>query len=302
MHGSAQVVTIAHFSDAHALRLTGAWPLWFFNKRIAGGANLLLKRRNKHPIRLFEALVEDLNRVRPDQVVVTGDVTNLSLDSEFEAARGLLDRITAGALSVTVIPGNHDAYVWSAFLRRSFERWMAPYATGDGARQGSNPVWPLVRVRGPVAIVGISTARPSPVPFADGRVGARQLAAVEEALGRLGSEGKFRVVLIHHPPLDNRHVWLRGLRDRKALQEVLARVGAELVLHGHEHRDLRSEVQGPRGPIPVIGVGSATYDDPRPERRARYNLYRIDPSSGRFEVESRVHDAASGEFMAAKAT
>jgi hypothetical protein len=91
---------------------------------------------------------------------------------------------------------------------------------------------------------------------------------------------------------------LRGLRDRAQLAGVLARVGCELVLHGHEHRDLRRELVGPTGPIPVIGVGSATYDDARPERRARYNVYRVE--HGRLAgVETRVHDAAAGTFQAA---
>jgi 3',5'-cyclic AMP phosphodiesterase CpdA len=286
------VVTLAHFSDVHALSLAGVSPLAFLNKRVFGGINLLVHRRNRYPVRHFEALVEDLNRVRPDHVAVTGDLTNLSLDAEFALARALLDRIALGPSGVTVIPGNHDVYVWAAKLRRTFERSLAPYASSDGA--DGEPRFPIVRERGAIALVGISTAVPSPVPFATGRVGHGQLDAVEEALGRLDGR-RFRVVLIHHPPVRNRHVLWRGLRDRDRLAEVLARVGAELVLHGHEHRDLRSSVSGPRGPIPIVGVGSATYDDPRPERRARYNLIRID--GDRFTVETRVHDAATGRFV-----
>jgi 3',5'-cyclic AMP phosphodiesterase CpdA len=90
---------------------------------------------------------------------------------------------------------------------------------------------------------------------------------------------------------------LRGLRDRGALQELLARVGAELVLHGHEHRDLRRELDGPRGKIPVIGVGSGTYDDARRERRARYNVYTI-ADQRLVSVETRVHDKGTGGFVA----
>src|SRR5438552_13665155 len=135
------MTTIAHFSDVHALGLRGVSPLAFLShKRLAGAANLLFNRRSKHPVALFEALVDDLNRVAPDEVVLTGDLVNLSLDSEFVLARGILDRIARGPAHVTVIPGNHDVYVGSAERARAFERHFAPYliSDGDGAEPGES--------------------------------------------------------------------------------------------------------------------------------------------------------------------
>jgi len=287
-------VQVAHFSDVHALSLEGTRPWAFLTKRVAGFANLRLKRRDKHPVRLFEAMVDDLNRRPPDEVIVTGDLTNLSLESEFKLARAILDRLTIGPSHVTVVPGNHDVYTLDALLRHPFRRAFRPYAESDTPAEEQ---FPLVRVRGEIAIFGVSSARPSPVPFADGRVGASQLAALERALS--AHAGKFRILALHHPPYTNRHAFLRGLRDRTALQAVLLRAGCELVLHGHEHRDLRQELQGPSGPIPVIGVGSATYDDARPDRRARYNVYHIEHNR-LARVETRVHDAATGLFKGCK--
>lgn len=285
---------IAHFSDVHALALDGVRPWQFLNKRVAGLLNLKLKRREKHPVRLFRAIVEDLNREPVDHVVVTGDLTNLSLLPEFRLAREILDGLRLGPEHVTVVPGNHDVYTLGALQRKVFWDTFAPYATSDA---GAGVEFPLVRVRGELAVIGLSTALPSPPPLADGWVGRAQLAAVEEKLAALA--GKFRVLLLHHPPYTNRHAVLRGLRDRGALQKVLARVGAELVLHGHEHRDLRRTLPGPGGgEIPVIGVGSGTYDDHRLERRARYNVYTV--ADGRLvSVETRVHDAARDRFVAA---
>jgi 3',5'-cyclic AMP phosphodiesterase CpdA len=281
---------LAHFSDVHALDLAGARPWSFLNKRFAGWLNVALNRRGKHPVALFEALVDDVNTQALDHVVVTGDLTNLSLPSEFERARGIIDRIALGPEHVTVVPGNHDVYTLSAMLSRSFERHFEPYARSDEPRGAT---FPTVRVRGEVAFVGVSTALPSPVPLADGWIGRNQLDAIEDALARL--DGRFRVLALHHPPVDNRVAILRGLRDRGRLQEILARVGCELVLHGHEHRDLRASIDGPRGPIPVIGVGSGTYDDARAERRARYNVYTIE-GKHLVSVETRVHDASTGRF------
>jgi 3',5'-cyclic AMP phosphodiesterase CpdA len=285
-------MVIAHFSDVHALSLEGVRPWAFLNKRLAGFANLKLRRRNKHPVELFRAIVDDLNAQPPDEVIVTGDLTNLSLPPEFALARSILDGIALGPAHVTVVPGNHDIYTWSARRGQLFAGAIAPYALGDGAREVA---FPSERVRGEVAIIGVSTALPSPPPLADGWVGRAQLEALEAALVR--HRDRFRIVAMHHPPVTNRHAFLRGLRDRRALQEIIQRVGCELVLHGHEHRDLRAELDGPDGKIPVIGVGSGTYADPRPDRHARYNVYRVDGKK-LVSIETRVHDPATNRFAA----
>lgn len=284
---------LAHFSDVHALSLDGVRPWQFLNKRVAGYLNLRLKRREKHPVALFRAIVADLNARPVDHVVVTGDLTNLSLRPEFELAREILDGIALGPSEVSVIPGNHDVYTLGALQEKLFRRFLQPYATGDGAAAAA---FPFVRVRGEVAVIGLSTALPSPPPLADGWLGAAQLAALDDALA--AHDGKFRVLLLHHPPYTNRHSILRGLRDRKRLQAILAARGCELILHGHEHRDLRETLPGPRGDIPVIGVGSGTYNDARADRRARYNVYTIE--GGRLVgVETRIHDVGSDRFIAA---
>jgi 3',5'-cyclic AMP phosphodiesterase CpdA len=283
-------VRIAHFSDVHALSLEGVRPWQFLNKRVAGYLNLRLNRRDKHPVRLFRAIVDDLNARPVDHVIVTGDLTNLSLEPEFRLAREILDGIAIGPSAVTVVPGNHDVYTLGALRDRFFWDLLAPYATSD---EGTAVEFPLVRVRGDIAIIGLSTAMPSPPPLADGWLGKAQLAALEEKLAAL--DGKFRIVALHHPPYTNRHALLRGLRDRGRLQKLLAKLGAELVLHGHEHRDIRVTLPGRDAPIPVIGVGSGTYDDRRRERRARYNVYTVE--NGQLAaVETRVHDADADRF------
>ncbi len=282
---------LAHFSDVHALSLDGVRPWQFLNKRVAGYVNVRLHRREKHPVALFRAIVDDLNAHPVDHVAVTGDLTNLSLRPEFELARAILDEIALGPTEVTVIPGNHDVYTLGALSEKLFWELLAPYATSDGKAAVE---FPLVRVRGDVAIIGLSTALPSPPPLADGWLGRAQLAALDARLAEL--DGKFRVVLLHHPPYTNRHAILRGLRDRRRLQAIVARRGCELMLHGHEHRDLRVTIPGRDGPVPVIGVGSGTYDDARADRRARYNVYTID--RGRLVgIETRLHDPTTARFV-----
>lgn len=287
---------IAHISDLHAFELkdTSLWQ--FVGKRSLGLLNMWRKRAAGHPLRILDALFRDLNRVPVDHIVATGDLSNLSLPSELARARSAFDSLHLGPAQISVIPGNHDVYVWEAYLRRTFEQFFAPYCAGDAPTDPSQR-FPYVRVRGPVAIIGCSTALPSPPPLADGWLGRRQLTALRRALSE--NADRFRILLIHHPPLPQSLDILRALRDRRALQQILREVGCELVLHGHEHRDVRSTLLGPRGDIPVIGVGSGTYSDPRPDRVARYNIYTIvEKGDARFDlqVEQRVYSAAADAF------
>jgi 3',5'-cyclic AMP phosphodiesterase CpdA len=146
----------------------------------------------------------------------------------------------------------------------------------------------VVRVRGPIAIVGLSTSLRTPWFTAWGRLGDDQLARLEAALSDPRLADKVRVVAIHHPPAGKRAASrIRGLKDHRAFAEVLARTGAELVFHGHEHRDLAETLPGPDDAvIPVLGVPSGTYEANDPSRTARYRIFEIEEGAGRRAVIS----------------
>src|ERR1700686_1580195 len=97
---------------------------------------------------------------------------------------------------VTVIPGNHDTYV-RATRHRFAEAW-GNYLDGDNARDGG-VTFPSLRRRGPLALISLSSAVPTPPLMATGRLGRAQLARLEHILGGLSAEQAFRVLLIHHP-------------------------------------------------------------------------------------------------------
>jgi 3',5'-cyclic AMP phosphodiesterase CpdA len=270
---------VAHCSDLHLLSLAGARMFDFANKRWIGGLNLIANRGRHYHAEVFEAMVADFNRSAIDHVVVTGDITNLAFEEEFRFARRYFDAIELGPSHVTVLPGNHDAYVrrGAEYFAAHFEAYHRPdpdWMWPDGER------WPVVRVRGDIAVIGVSTSLATPWFTAYGRIGEAQLERLKSALldPRLG--GRFRLVAIHHPPAGSRaRSVIRGLRDRDGFAAVLAEAGAELVIHGHEHLDLREELPGPDGaPIAVRGIQSGTYEAGNLTRRARYRTYEIGPS------------------------
>jgi hypothetical protein len=112
------------------------------------------------------------------------------------------------------------------------------------------------------------------------------------------------VISIHHPITEGATHARRWLRDAESLRAVIGRAGADLVVHGHNHRTLLAAIDGPDGSIPVVGVRSASDVGQRPERRAQYHVYEIQRNRGgggsRFRIALRIrgYDPDSGRFRA----
>jgi 3',5'-cyclic AMP phosphodiesterase CpdA len=290
---------VAHLSDLHATPARAGLPA-LLGKRFFGWLSWQLRRRHAHQPAVLAALLADLHREAPEQIVVTGDLTNVAGEEEFPAARAWLERIGPPE-RVSIVPGNHDAYVRVA-CDKGVGLWSDYIASDPGeARAGSPDAFPTLRVRGALAVVGLSSAVPTPIFQARGLVGSAQLARLGPMLDRLARAGLFRLVLVHHPPEAGVVSSRRELRDGEALRDVLARAGAELVLHGHMHRTRLGSLPGPGGAIPVVGVRSASDVGLRPEKRAQYHLYEVAPAEGgRFRIRMRVrgYDPATGGFVA----
>lgn len=283
--------TLAHLSDLHLGALPRPGVAALLNKRCFAYMSWRLRRQAIHDGPVLPALVEDLRREAPDHIAITGDLTNIALPSEFRQARAWLAAL-GPADRISVVPGNHDAYVpvpWA----ESLAHW-APFmssAKGEGAAEeppAGPEDFPFVRLRGPVALVGVSTACPT-VPFsAAGRVGRRQLEALETALSELGHRGFFRAVLMHHPPLRGGAERRKRLTDGAAFREAIRRVGAELVLFGHTHRSAVARLPTPGGYAPAISVPSASARPHPGKGHARYHLYRIGRQDGRWSIKVEV--------------
>ncbi len=290
---------LAHVSDLHATPIRIGRLAELASKRLLAWLSWRGKRRQHHRSDVLHALLEDLEGVGAHHVAVTGDVTNAALPSEFVDALPWLEGL-GGPEQVSLVPGNHDAYV-PIERERSWDLW-APYL---GADLDPHAPFPALRVRGPLALVGLCSAVPTPPLLATGRLGAEQLERLEKLLTDLAGTALCRVVLVHHPPLAGAVSPRRALRDGEALRDVLARCGADLVLHGHGHRTLFGRVEGPDGPIPVVGVRSASYGGCHAEKRAQYHLYEIEPEARpgartRFRIRARVRgfDPETASFVA----
>ena len=186
--GRRVMFRLAHISDLHVLSPEGVhWREMLFNKRVTGWANTRLRRGRVFRRRHLEAVLDAASRA--DHVVITGDVTNLALDGEYREAVRLLDR-RAGTAEVTIVPGNHDLYLPSIRRERRFQHYLGPFVRSDLpelAVEVAAGAYPFVKLRGPAAIIGLSSAVPRPPFIAAGYLGHEQIAALKAVLAQPGS-------------------------------------------------------------------------------------------------------------------
>jgi 3',5'-cyclic AMP phosphodiesterase CpdA len=259
--------TLAHLSDPHLPPLPEPSAAELAGKRVFGYLNWRRNRHKYHRREVLDVLVSDLRAQSPDHIAVTGDFVNLALEAEFPPARAWLESVGPPE-QVSAIPGNHDLYVPAT--RHRFAETFADYLAGDEIRNSA--AFPYLRKRGPLTLIGLSSALPTAPLMATGTLGASQLAALEQRLAGLSPE-TFRVLLVHHPLRSDARV--KRLTDSRELIALVKRHGVELILHGHDHVHSTIWIDGPERAFPAVGVPSASSLAHGRYPSAAYNLFAI---------------------------
>jgi 3',5'-cyclic AMP phosphodiesterase CpdA len=274
---------LAHVSDVHLGPLPDVTYRDLASKRMVGYVNWQRNRRHVMHDGALGAIVADIKASAVDHVAVTGDLVNLALDGEIELAKLWLE--TLGPVDhVSVVPGNHDAYVPGAFDKvcRFWGAWM----TGDGQNA---PVdrhgFPYMRVRDKVALIGVSSARATAPFMANGFFREDQSHRLGSLLDKAAKNGLFRVVMIHHPPVRGavaQHKRLFGIGN---FQKTILRHGAELILHGHSHDPTLYWISGKRHRhVPVVGVAAGGQAIGGAHAPAQWNLIEISGSPDAWSI------------------
>lgn len=334
MKPSKAHITIAHLSDVHLAPLSGLWPRHWNFKRFFGLINWRTSRSKVHQRVILDALTRDLKTQNPEHTAITGDLINLGLPAELEAAYNWLEGMGT-AHAVSAIPGNHDIYVpmhkdhgvarWQPYMSsneagtdliaRAYDNTEHITPPGPQTEPTTRPTkklttpnqaahcetaFPYCRVLGPIALIGLNSAAPTPLFNATGYLGPKQRAKLAAILDEAARQALARVVLIHHPPLPGQAPKRRALRDADDLQTLLGHHGAELVLHGHNHRDTTTWCEGRHDPIPIIGVASGSAGRPKHgEPLASYNIIRLThtPAKVRIDIITRGLKRPDGPFV-----
>ena len=279
---------LAHLSDAHIGPLPVPRMRDLLGKRLTGYLNWH-RRSRIHNMDVLAKIVADIHAQAPDHVAMTGDILNIGLPAEFPFASAWLETLGASQ-EVSFVPGNHDAYVRSSLVH--LERTFAPWTTAD---ETALKPYPYLRVRGDIALIGINSGVPTAPLLASGKLGSEQRDRLESALAETGARGLMRVVMIHHPPHKTGATPGRGLSDARRFETLIAKHGAELIIHGHNHRHSVVHIAGPGGPVPVIGVASASAVPGTERHRAAWHMYEITRDGDRWTVEGVIRGMKAGE-------
>ncbi|MBS9721100.1 metallophosphoesterase [Tianweitania sp. BSSL-BM11] len=274
---------LAHLSDIHLGPLPDVTVRQLASKRITGYVNWQRNRKGVLDDAVLDALTTDLKTIHPDHIALTGDLVNLALDAEIEVARLWLQEF-GGSEAVSLVPGNHDAYVPGAF-DKICAAW-GKYMAGDGEEGPiSRKSFPYLRVRGNIAFIGATSARASAPFMASGYFRDDQAERMDALLDEAKRRGLFRVVMIHHPPVHGATAPHKRLFGIARFQRVIREHGAELVLHGHTHLSTVHWIEGPKSSrVPVVGVAAAGESIGEGKPLSQYNLFTIDGEPDNWSI------------------
>ena len=174
-----------------------------------------------------EAATAFAHDLKPDLVLVTGDVTQMGYCEEFRAAAAWLARLPD---PVFVVPGNHDTPYWDLAARmfwpwRRYERLIGHPAVDHALKQDNIVVRGVNTARG-------SQARPN---WSKGVIDLEQTRRAAEGLKK-APPGALRILACHHPLLEMIGGPMTGdvKRGREAAH-LFASAGVDLVMTGHVH-------------------------------------------------------------------
>jgi Icc protein len=252
---------IAHLSDVHILGPRPSPRLQTLSmKFLSIGRKLDPQGRIK---KLRQALAFAV-KGGADHFVVSGDLTEVGAPEQFETFAEVLHDAGLGPASVTLVPGNHDAYTSGEAWRIALRGPLAAYAESSAGAPGK------VVDRGNVVLLPLDVSYHQSIAWSAGELTAAAAAALEKRLDDPWLTGKSVVVVQHHPPFAHaRRIWqwIDGLRGHARLTELLTRRPQVHLLHGHMHR-MVDRIVG-LGTSRIFGA-SATVEDREGAPRVRF--------------------------------
>ncbi len=239
---------------------------------------------------VVEALVRLAQALRPQVLLLSGDITQRATRAQFAAARAFVQRLQVP--HCVAVPGNHDIPLWQLPLR--LLRPYARYRTAFGAE-----LEPTLETD-ELLLLAVNTTRWW--RHEDGQLSARQIESVAQRLAqaRQARPAQRRVVMVHQPlfvtrPEDEKN----RLHGHAAALQAWGAAGLELLVSGHIHLPFVR-------PLPAGGwavqAGTAVSSRVRAGAGPSVNLIHIGHAAGagvgeRAVVERWDHEPAAAAFV-----
>jgi len=232
-----------------------------------------------HDEELVEAVEQQVDQLKPELVVISGDFTQRARTEQFRQACEFLERLRERGHEVIGVPGNHDVPLYDVL-----RRFLSPLARYR--RFIDETLCPFVELPD-VAVLGINTARS--LTFKDGRMNKQQVEFIRETFARVASD-KMRVIVTHHPlfALEVGGEVERAIGRQELALDAVEESGVDMVLAGHAHHassqdagDLVTRAGG----VLVVQAGTATSTRVR-EQEQSFNTIDIAGASTTITVHA----------------
>jgi len=231
---------------------------------------------------LLKPLLDAVNRLKPDLVAISGDLTQRARVDQFQGASAFIDQLQAPVL---IVPGNHDVPLYNIFLRflmpwRRYRKWIS--ADLEPSHEDDEMI-----------VVGVNTVDPWSVQrgWFTSRAIRRVCSAFEGTRGR-----RVRIVVAHHPMQHTAEDTKQLMRGAARAVDQLSACKADIILSGHLHTWRAEPFAERAGRNTILQIHAGTGLSTRMRGEANdFNLIDIDGGSVvvcRYAVEGSSSDFA----------
>jgi len=208
---------------------------------------------------VFEKVIDEVNSLKADAVIITGDLTNEGLVSEYKKCRDLISKLDVE--KIISVSGNHD-YRNTGYL--VFKKYF-PFQT-------------INELSDDAVLVTLGTARPD---RNEGEVGYRQTLWLERIMKKY--EDKTTILAMHHhligiPDTGSERVTILDAGD--VLRTILD-TNVDLVLCGHKHRPWIWNFNN----LSIVNAGTTSSDRMRGLFENTFNIINIEKNKLKIDLK-----------------
>ena len=208
---------------------------------------------------VFDKVINEVNKINPDVIIITGDLTNEGLEKEYKECKRLVSKLKAK--KIITISGNHD-YRNTGYLH--FKKYF--------------PFESINKLSKDIVLVTLGTARPD---RNEGEVGYRQNLWLERTM--IKYKDKVKILAMHHHLVSIPDTGADRLTiiDAGDVLRTIAATNVDLVICGHKHRPWIWNFGKPL----ITYAGTASSERARGLFQNSYNIITINGKKIKVELK-----------------